>query len=300
MRTLAALLFLSLCAQAFAADDSAIFGLLVFDAARCRPETVADEKLYSGDFKWDYTLPEMVQRFLDIYAGPKRLQKRAYWNAGKKRFELPYLANRGGAVVLPESFVRSVGRHIVSADKGGYIDGVFFPDMGHSHFLIPESIWNEKYSDYPVGDIGKLYEGLFQEPALEILYHTAEQLTTRNPDGTLVDDARTKWRYETRNIVGDNIGHGLKVLQNPQSRANTVAEVPGYFWHSAGFNVSANENGCFSVEAGGKTRRFDLSLFDLEPAPGSGVGGFSANFAGGASTPTFGECESLRRERRAR
>ncbi|MBI5240261.1 MAG: hypothetical protein HY926_07290, partial [Elusimicrobia bacterium] len=48
-----------------------------------------------------------------------------------------------------------------------------------------------------------------------------------------------------------------------KSDANTVNEVPGYFWRGGGFNFSANRNGCFSYRAKGKTYRFDISLYDL-------------------------------------
>jgi hypothetical protein len=271
------------------------------DDPRCRPETDADPKIYTGDFHWGYTLPELLQRFPEMYAAPKRLPRRAFWNAAEKRFELPYLADNGGNVALPQSFIQAVAHHIEDAGKADVVDAVFFPDMGHSHFLIPEKRWKEKYDAYPVSRFSRLYEDLFRDPALEVLYHTAEQLKTRNEDGSMVDDARTKRRYETRNIVGRNDGtRGLRVLVNPQSAANTVSDVPGYFWWGAGFNISADENGCFSAELKGRIVRFDLSLYDLEPAPGEGVSAQSS-FAGAARpAPRFGECESLARERKAR
>ena len=268
------------------------------DAARCRPEPANAPSLRSSDFKWDYTLPELIRRFLEIYPSPKRLSKRAYWNAAKGRFELPYLAERGGPIALPPSFMRSVARHAEDALTAAYVDGVFFPDMGHSHFLIPEGLWERQYAPYPVERMSRLFEELFADPKLEILYHTAEQLTTRAPDGELVDDPRTRFRYETRNIVGANTGaRGLKVLTNPQSSANTVVAVPGYFWWGGGFNISANEEGCFAFVSNGRTTRFDLSMFDLEPEPGAG------DLKTGDATrpgPRFGECESLRRERAPR
>lgn len=234
---------------------------------RCAPESDSAPKLTSDEFHWGYALAELKGAYDKTYASPKRLPRRAYWNAATGRFEFPYLADRGGAVALPETFVRAVARHIEAAFERGAIDAVFFPDMGHSHFLIPEAHWKAAYDRVAVAEFSRLYEAMFRDPLLEVLYHTAEQLTTRQADGRLVDDERTRFRYATRNIVGTNSpASGLRVLTNPESRANTVNEVPGYFWWGGGFNISANENGCFAAQAGGRTIRFDLSLFDLEPS----------------------------------
>lgn len=235
---------------------------------RCRPETDADEKLRSEDFHWGYTLPEMLAAFETTYASPKRLSRRAYWNAQAGRLELPFMPEQGGAVVLPETLVRAVTRHIEKALETGLADAVFFPDMGHSHLLVPEDLWKSKYDLFPVARFSQLYTEMFSDPRVEVFYHTAEQLKTRGEDGALIADARTQERYRTRNIAGPiSADAGLRVLQNPESRANTVSSVPGYFWWGAGFNLSANQNGCFSYTAKGKTYRYDLSLFDLEPAP---------------------------------
>ena len=235
---------------------------------RCAPETERDEKIYSSDFRWNYTLPEMKEAFEKMYASRKRLPLRAYWNSEKKRYELPYMPERGGSVVLPESFIRNVARQIEQAYEKDCVDAVFFPDMGHSHFLIPKASWKSKYDAYPIDRFSEMYTEMFKDPEMEVFYHTAEQLKTRGQDGALVDDERTRWRHQTRNIAGRNSGDAdLRVLQNPQSSANTVSEVEGFHWWGGGFNLSANENGCFSYQANGRTYYFDLSLFDLESAP---------------------------------
>lgn len=234
-------------------------------ARRCAPEVDGSPAIRVEDFHWGYDLPALISRFAEMYASNKRLARRNYWNAEKNTLELPYEAMRGGAAALPVSFVDSVRRHIEQALQGGYIDGVFFPDMGHSHFLIPNEIWSE-YDAIPIAKMKDLYEKFFVDPRVKVLYHTAEQLKTRNDDGSLVDDARTRWRYSTRNIVGTNNGEGpLEVLGNPDSAANTVNDVAGYRWWGAGFNVSANQNGCLEYATpAGEIRRFDISLYDLE------------------------------------
>lgn len=238
------------------------------DLDRCAPEGPQAPAVFSSDFKWGYTLPEMKARYEEVYASGKRLKRRAYWNESAGRMELPFDVDRGGPVALPEGFVRAVIGHIEAAFAASYVDGVFFPDMGHSHFLIPKGLWKEKFDSIPVAQFNRLYEAMMSEPRLEVLYHTAEQLTTRGPDGALVPEDRTQFRYKTRNIVGGNPGP-LRVLQNPESPANTVNGVDGYQWWGGGFNISASRDGCFAATVGEKTVRFDLSLFDLEPEPGS-------------------------------
>lgn len=236
--------------------------------ARCRPETADDVKLYSSAFRWGYTLAELKALYETIYVSDARLPQRAYWNAAAGRYELPLRSEWGGTVPLPESFVRAVARHVSNALAAGYIDAVFLPDMGHSHFYIPEAHWKKVYEEIPVDRFSELYAALFKDPYLLVLYHTAEQLTMREQDGSLVADPRTRFRYETRNIVGVNSAEGgLTVHVNRAHQMNTVEAIEGHHQWGSGFNISANARGCFAFEHEGKTIRFDLSLYDLEPSP---------------------------------
>src|SRR5262249_36056874 len=134
------------------------------------------EKLSTSDFHWNYGLLEMVSRFLEIYESPKRLDRRAYFDTSTRRFILPFESERGGDVVLPASFADNVRRHIEEAIGSNYIDGVFYPDMGHSHFLVPEIAWEDIYSKYPIERTSDLYRDLMKDPELKVLYHTGEQL----------------------------------------------------------------------------------------------------------------------------
>jgi hypothetical protein len=241
---------------------------------RCAPESPGGSKIYSSDFHWGYGIDEMRARFKEMYESDKRLPRRAYWSVSKAGYELPYYKDRGGVVELPAAFARAVSGHIEAAYRQKVIDGVFFPDMGHAHLLIPKDLYESKYSRYAVKDFGKMYADLFSDPRVEVLYHTAEQLETRGEDGRLVDDEWVRHRYKTRNIVGKNAPSGdLRFEQNPDSRANTVGSVDGFHWWGAGFNLSANKNGCFTYSAKGKSYRFDISMFDLEPDPSAGTGG---------------------------
>ena len=234
-------------------------------AARCPPPAAGEDILRESDFHWSYPLPEMKKRSTEMYGSPKRLGRRAYWDAKTRSLRLPYMKERGGDVEIGEALIRAVRRHIERAFELEYIDAVFFPDMGHSHLLVPQALWSGKYDHYPIERMTELMRDMLRDPRVSIFYHTAEQLKTREDDGRLSEDPRTRVRYRTRNISGPIAPDAeLSVHQNPDSKANTVNEVPGTFWWGGGFNMSAQQDGCFEYSAGGQTYRFDLSLFDLE------------------------------------
>lgn len=240
-------------------------------ARRCAPESAGEDVLYSNDFKWGYALVELKSRFLEIYSSPKRLGRRAYFESSSGTLVMPADAARGGDVRVPPGFVNSVRRHVEEALRLEYIDAVFFPDMGHSHFLVPLDSYREKYSKRPVSEMSRLYEDYFADPDLKVVYHTAEQLTMTDSEKKLLPDRRVQWRFFSRNLVGDNRGEGrLELLQNPGHSHNTLAGVSGYYWWGAGFNISANAKGCIAYRDGETVKYFDLSLDDLRPAPGAG------------------------------
>lgn len=242
-------------------------------SAACPPETPAEPKLYSSDVRWGLSLAEMMELYGKLYASDKRLKGRAYLNTEKGRYELPHPAEFGGPVVVPEILIKALVRHIEAAFEADYVDAVFFPDMGHSHLLIPDALYASKYDAYPTDRRSQFYTDVLSDPAVQIFYHTAEQLQSLKADRrTVLDDERIRWRHRTRNIAGPiSQTAALTLYQNPESRANTVGEVPGFRWWGAGFNFSANKNGCFSFTRGGKAVRFDISLSDLEPDPANPV-----------------------------
>jgi len=240
-------------------------------AARCAP-AAGEPAIYQSDFRWDYTLPEMKARFAEMYSSPKRLDRRAYWDAAAGKLMLPHDKERGGDLEIGEAFVQAVARHIERAFELDYIDAVFFPDMGHSHILVPDKLWKEKYSDYPVSKMSDLYRDMFSDARLQIFYHTAEQLKMLE-NGQLVADERVRFRHKTRNIGGlIKPDAELTVYQNPESAANTVHAAPGHHWWGAGFNFSAQKDGCFVYRTGGREYRFDISLYDLPYDPANGGG----------------------------
>jgi len=243
---------------------------------RCNP-LKPSAQLYADEFKWGYGLPELVSKFFEIYNSNKRLPSKAYWDHFQNKLLLPIRSEWGGPVEITESFVQSVARHIERAFELQVIDGVFFPDMGHSHLLIPEQHYNSNYHQFEVTEFSKKYKKLFEDPKVEILYHTAEQLRTRNESGQLLPDPRLQFRHKTRNPVGQNRPNSdLKFLENNESPANTAGAPQGYVWWSGGFNLSAHHEGCFAYTNHGQTYFFDISLFDLEYDPAHG--GVFSNF----------------------
>lgn len=252
------------------ASDAAGPNSIAAIAARCAPPGAGEEKIFQSDFHWNYSLPEMKARFAEMYASPKRLDRRAYWDGAAGKLMLPHDAARGGDLEITQDFVAAVARHIERAFELDYIDAVFFPDMGHSHLLVPDRLWAEKYSGYPVARMSDLYRDMFADPRLKIFYHTAEQLKMLE-DGQLVADERVRFRHKTRNISGPITADAeLTVHQNPESPANTAHGAPGHHWWGAGFNFSAQKDGCFVYRNGGKEYRFDISLYDLPYDTGGG------------------------------
>lgn len=238
-------------------------------ALRCRPDNALDKILYSGDFRWGYSIDELVARFQEIYSSEKRLQKRMHWDEERQSLYLPLSSSWGGTAATPIKFVESVRRHVEEALRLKYVDGIFFPDMGHSHFYVPNDRW-QAITDKPVSEFNKVYEGFFNEPALKILYHTAEQLKSLDSDGQPLNDRKTFWRFSSRNLMGDNLQQGhLQILQTEpgtlEYKANTIREVPGYKQWGGGFNISASVKGCYAYRHLEEIRYFDLSLSDLEP-----------------------------------
>ncbi|OFZ29482.1 MAG: hypothetical protein A2622_07070 [Bdellovibrionales bacterium RIFCSPHIGHO2_01_FULL_40_29] len=236
---------------------------------RCSVQTDKQEILYENDFHWDMSLADVMKAFQSVYLGQKRLDKRAYYDAQSERIKLPYTEYNGGDVVVSMSFIHAIQAHIEQALKHKYADAIIFPDMGHSHYLIPTKKYKEKYSKFPVTNFSQMYSEIFQDPTVKIVYHTAEQLKLSNKDKSLVSDPYLQWRHFTRNLIGDiKVPYTANVYYaKDQNYANTLGEVPGYFWWGAGFNISANKDGCFKYQYQGKTFYFDMSLFDLTTNP---------------------------------
>jgi hypothetical protein len=240
---------------------------------RCKPPEADEPILHANEFHWWYTREEMVARFGEVYASGMRLFERAYYDADAGELAMPHVEGWGGRVVLSKRLVENVALHIQKALERRYADAVFFPDMGHSHFFIPQEHWDANYAGTPVPELSDMYSRLLDDPELLVLYHTAEQLQTHDEAGAILPDKELQWRYFTRNPVGDNKGLGrIDIHRDFSSAGNTVRDYAGHRYHGAGFNVSASVDGCFPYVHGGEVFYFDLSLADL-PYESSGEGG---------------------------
>jgi hypothetical protein len=235
----------------------------------CEPQRPMDQVIYNSDFKWDYELAEMIDLSVVMYSSLKRLDRRAFFDTKKNKYFLPFDKERGGQVELPESFINSITQHIEKAFQRQFIDAVFFPDMGHSHILIPEVKYRAEYSAIPTSSMNLLYEKIFNDPEIKVVYHTAEQLKSLDENRQPLPDKKVQWRFYTRNLVGDNQGEKKIEIYNAldESRANTLGGVAGFYWWGAGFSISANQNGCFSYKRDGKMFNYDISLYDLPMDP---------------------------------
>lgn len=231
---------------------------------RCAQERAGDEVLYSSDFSWGMSLEDIKRANDEVYYSGKRLKNRAFFDGEK------FILMAGKQqVVVPENFILSIVKHVESALKRNYVDFIIFPDMGHSHFFIPQKFYDEELATLPTGDKANLYNKMFSHPELKILYHTAEQLKMMDDEKKLLKDKHLQWRYYTRNIVGDNKAQGhLEIVRDIESNFNTAHDYEeGFRYWGAGFNISANQEGCFPFVHNGKTFYFDLSLDDLGPDP---------------------------------
>jgi hypothetical protein len=230
-------------------------------ARACSAPAKDEPVVYANDFHWGQSRDDQKKKFDWLYSSGKRLQGRMYYNEASKGYELnqPY-----GIVKVDPQFIASVTRHLEISLQRQYAENIFFPDMGHSHFYVPEKEW-PALKDEP--ERNKLYERMFALRSLKILYHTAEQLQVKSgehSEGPFPQDPVLLWRYFSRNVFGDNAGgENVAILFNGPDGYNSVSNVPGYFLYSAGFNVSASKDGCFPFQQDGKTLYFDLSLEDL-------------------------------------
>lgn len=220
----------------------------------CKKETLNDLVLYGEDFRWNYSLAEMLARYEEIYNSDKRLKLRAYYDLTDKKIKVPFIKNEN-LIAIPDNFLNSIKIHIEEALHKKVIEAVFFPDLGHSHFYIPQDKW-EKMSD--TSNQVLLYEKIFAEPGLKILYHTAEQLKLWDENRNVLPDPYILFRWQTRNLVGFNNGsHELMFLKKDE-------DIPNHFYYSGGFNISANKNGCFYYIQNGNKIYYDISMADLE------------------------------------
>ncbi len=222
------------------------------------------------EYKWGLNYNDIEIDFLESYTLEKRLEGRAYVNENSK-IMVPIITPKGKKLefeLLPHA-LNIITKHIENALENRYADKIYFPDMGHGHFLIPEHIWETISEKYSLEEKHLYYKALFNEPEVKILYHAAEQIqmtetfiddlgNKRNSDALLKDKA-IQWRYYTRNIIGNLTTGNLNVRLASTEKFNTLTALPGYTKRDS-FHINANKNGCFPFKQNGKTLFFDLSF----------------------------------------
>ncbi len=242
--------------------------------ARCTPPAADEPVVYLNDYKWGALHADMAAQFDEMYESDKRLQDRAYYDAERGELLLPHNESWGGAVVLPRRHVESVRRHIERALELGYVEFIFFPDMGHNHFFVPQERYDTIYAPYEVPELSKMYGEIINDPSLLVLYHTAEQLKMYE-EKVLLTDRHLQWRYYTRNLVGDNDAAGnVFLLHDFSGMGNTARDYAGYHYIGGGMNLHASAGGCFPYVHNGEVRYFDLSFSDLPMPPSEGGGDY--------------------------
>lgn len=245
-----------------------IFAAQLVRQSSCQPAAADEPAIFNEDFSWDTTLENLRMRAQELYVSPKRLEKRAYINKdGQVVIPIESYSNGLQEVKITERFIKSVRLHIEEALKRKYIDAVIFSDMGHSHFFIPQEFYDRELASIPSAMKNELFEKMLAHEGLKILYHTAEQLKMKEESGEFIKDRHVQWRFFTRNLVGDNKAQGkLELLHSQEHSHNTAHDYdPGYKYWGGGFYVSANVEGCFPFQHGGKTYYFDLNLDGIRP-----------------------------------
>lgn len=239
--------------------------------SHCAEPNGAEDVVWMNDFPFNppREMSDLSDLFEETYERGQRLNRRAYFDPdlGEIRAPVPRFGLRPIATV-PWHFVATVQTQVERALNQAYADYVFFPDLGHSHFLIPQESWDSIYSYLSSLRGPEFYEELLQDPELKILYHTGEQIRFFNEEtGELLPDRYAQWRYFSRNPVGPNQAFRsfLQVLFNSTPGAyNTVRSLDGHRWYSSGFYIHASRNGCFSFrDSRGELKYYDLSFFSL-------------------------------------
>lgn len=237
------------------------------NTVNCSPPAANEKNLYSEEYKRTMSADEIQDSYKRVYISGKRLKYRAYFDDSLKSYVLPVeVGDQFKPTVVPISFFKNVSNHIEKALERNYAEAVIFPDMGHSHFFIPDQTWNDDLSKISSSESDIFYQRLLSIPTLKVLYHIAEKLKMVDEKMMPLQDKYLQQRYYTRNILGSNDGSlGLDILfDEDKNKFNTVHELKGYRYMK-GFNISASKDGCFSYNHEGKIYYYDLSLEDLEP-----------------------------------
>ena len=245
---------------------SCAFGVSGFEGliepSHCSIPEEKREYLKNDDFNWSIGLEELTSHTNMIYELDKRLVRRARINQEKNVVMPIKVPSRGYQdVQLTPRFVKSVKMHIEKALERNYVDAITFSDMGHAHILIPQKVYKEEISPIPIRDKNLLYQKMLAHREVKFLYHTAELIDLKSSYNDPLLQRHLRWRFYTRNLLGGNQALGkLDILHNHEHPANSVNRLEGYKYWGAGFDISANKNGCFVYTYNGKKYFYDINF----------------------------------------
>jgi hypothetical protein len=258
-----------------------IFGLMVANLSlnswaqeirqeSCQAPASDEPVVYSSDFKWGMNREDIRLKEKEIYESGKRLKERAHLNEQGELVVSVGSFNNDQFAKVPARFIESIRAHIENALRRKYVDAIIFPDMGHSHYFIPQDFFNREIAPLSTSERARGYELMMNHPGLKVLYHTAEQLTVHDEDKKLLDDRVLQWRFYTRNLVGDNERLGKMELLHAETHSHNTAHDydPGYRYWGAGFYVSVSKDGCFPFTRNAETQYFDINFTGLASGGG--------------------------------
>lgn len=230
---------------------------------RCAPRAPDEPSVNRLDFAGAFSLDAMAARSEQLYLSGKRPIDRAYFEPERERFELPTSLHFQIRAYLPldERWIKSVIRHVETALYLRYANFINLMDMGHAHFLVPETVFEQTIDEMDQARQNEIYRIVSTHPQSRYLYHSAERVDFFPDYGSELPDGRfLQWRFYTRNLVGDNRAQGTVLpVAALEHSWNTVHSLSGYRRYG-GFYLHANANGCFPYRDGARMRHFDLSL----------------------------------------
>ncbi len=228
---------------------------------RCAPFKDSDPLLYMTDYKSGQSAERMEETYKNTYEGEGRLPQRVGYYEETNSFSTRIgTLNQGD---FPEAYIKSVIKQVENLLRLNYVKYIYYSDMGHSHFFIPMTYYNEFIKDKGYRATKSASLAMLSK-GLKTLYHTAEQLGVRDFETKeLYVDTYLQWRFYTRNPVVD-FNANIEILTDFSGLGNTVrAYFPAeeQYKYFAGFYISANKNGCFPFEnKEGEINYFDLSF----------------------------------------
>lgn len=248
-----------------------------FRKETCTAQKDGEPVVMNSDYSWHMSREDILAKQREIYRSGKRLQDRAYYDKTEDviKAKVQTVSRGRQKMVVPDQILKSVRAHIESALKREYVDAIIFPDMGHSHYFIPQDFYDSEIGPLSSSEKALAYEKMLSHEGLKVLYHTAEQLKMIDPDdeeNKLIVDRKIQWRFYTRNIVGDNKGQGhLDIVHNEEHSHNTARSYEkGYKYWGGGFYISASKDGCFKYTKDGEAYYFDMNFTGLAYDPSSG------------------------------